>query len=46
MPIEDRPYSEEEQAKFRTDCSVLDEVRAQVNEDFQPFASAARSFMG
>ncbi len=40
MPIENREYSEEEKATFRSDPNSLDALRDKINEDFQFFANA------
>jgi cation diffusion facilitator CzcD-associated flavoprotein CzcO len=40
MPIENRMFSEEEKATFRTDPAALDALRDKINADFQFFANA------
>jgi len=39
MPIEDRPYTEEERAAFRADTRTVDALRTEIDRDFQGFAN-------
>jgi len=39
MPIEDRPYTEEERAGFRADTRKVDALRTEIDRDFQGFAN-------
>ncbi len=39
MPIEDRPYTEEERTAFRADTRKLDALRTEIDRDFQGFAN-------
>jgi cation diffusion facilitator CzcD-associated flavoprotein CzcO len=40
MPIEDRAYSEAERAALRADPRKINEMRTQIDKDFQSFANA------
>ena len=40
MPIEDEPYTEEQKAMFREDRQKIEELREQINVDFDLFSNA------